>query len=80
MGLSAALSALTGADGLQLRRRGFDCDGIAARDSIAVGCHWVTCGVVWMGCGAALHWDGDCNEIVFCFFVGCFILRGCLRW
>ena len=32
---------------------GCDCDGIVARDLIAEGCHWVTCGVVWMGCGAA---------------------------
>ena len=31
---------------------GRDCGGGVARNSIAVGCRWVTSGVVRMGCGA----------------------------
>ena len=38
---------------LAIARWGCNCDGIVAMDSIAVGCHWVTCGVARMGCEAA---------------------------
>ena len=39
-----------------------------------VGCHWVTCGLVQVGSGAASSGDGDFHDVIFGFFVGGLIL------
>ena len=62
--LNPGLSLSSGADGLQLRRRCCDCNGILVMDWIALGSHWVTCGVFRM-LGAAFSGNGDCHEFIF---------------
>ena len=39
-----------------------------------VGCYWVNCGVIWMGCGAVCSKDGDFHAVIFGCFVGFLIL------